>query len=192
MASLKRVRVIKKIQEDGVWRYISVKRNGTRYVWDDRPGTYFLEWWEGVQRRRETASQTAAEVIAAKRRKQDELRAPQGVPARPEPPAERPLRNPEPPATKTPLGAARELFPKHVQAHSPDKPATAQRYGQVLRIFSGSSVTRNSSRASREPTSMNTRSGAARRKANSTAGSLQPNSQLRSLHLTELLLLLRQ
>ena len=100
MASLKRVRVIKKIQEGGVWRYISLKQNGTRYVWDDRPGTYFVEWWEGVQRRRETAGQTPAEVIAAKRRKQDELRAPQGAPARPEPqpaPAvERPLRNQEP------------------------------------------------------------------------------------------------
>jgi hypothetical protein len=85
MASLKRVRVIKKIQEGGVWRYISVKQNGSRYVWDGRPGTYFVELWEGAQRRREAAGQTPAEVIAAKRRKQDELRAPQRVPGRPEP-----------------------------------------------------------------------------------------------------------
>ena len=38
-------------------------------------------------------------------------------------------------ASKTPLTEARELFLKHVQAHSPDKPATLRRYGQVLRHF---------------------------------------------------------
>ena len=26
-------------------------RNGTRYVWDPRPGGYYLDWWEGRRRK---------------------------------------------------------------------------------------------------------------------------------------------
>lgn len=139
MASQKRIRLIKKIQEGGVWRYVSVKQNGSRCLWDDRPGTYFVEWWEGAQRRRAAAGQTPSEVIAAKRRKQDELRTPPRATviteSQPPPPAEHQSRTQEIVSSKTPLAEARELFLKHVQAHSPDKPATAQRYGQVLRHF---------------------------------------------------------
>ena len=40
MPILKRVRVIKKIQEGGAWRFVSLKREGKRHVWDPRPGTY--------------------------------------------------------------------------------------------------------------------------------------------------------
>ena len=47
MPILKRVRVIKKIQEGGAWRFVSLKRSGKRYVWDPRPGSYYLEWWAG-------------------------------------------------------------------------------------------------------------------------------------------------
>jgi hypothetical protein len=40
----KQVRIIKKIREaSGVWRFISLQRAGYRYVWDDRPGHYFLD-----------------------------------------------------------------------------------------------------------------------------------------------------
>ena len=44
MASLTRVRVIKKVQQAGAWRFVSLKQNSGRYLWDSRPGTYFLEW----------------------------------------------------------------------------------------------------------------------------------------------------
>lgn len=44
MARLKRVRVIEKVREKGAYRFVSLKQNGSRYVWDDRPGTYYLEW----------------------------------------------------------------------------------------------------------------------------------------------------
>jgi hypothetical protein len=56
MPIVKRVRVIKKIQESGAWRFISLKRAGKRYVWDPRPGAYYLEWWDGGQRLREVES----------------------------------------------------------------------------------------------------------------------------------------
>jgi integrase/recombinase XerD len=141
MAILKRVRVIKKVQEEGVWRYVSLKQTGSRYVWDDRPGTYYLEWWEGAKRRRETAGQTPSEVIAAKRRKQDEFRLPGCITPRPEP-ASIPKAEPQPEAesqpvsrTRTALPLARILFVKHIEAHSPDKPETARRYSQVLEHF---------------------------------------------------------
>ena len=74
MRSKKRVRVIKKIRvSSGVWRFISLKQNRNRYVWDDRPGTYFLEWWEGKKRLGQVAGQTPAEVQEAQRRKRNEL-----------------------------------------------------------------------------------------------------------------------
>src|SRR5258708_39486930 len=70
MPILKRIRVIKKIQEGGAWRFVSLKRAGKRYVWDPRPGTYYLDWWDGGQRLREVAGDTSSQVIAAQRRKQ--------------------------------------------------------------------------------------------------------------------------
>ena len=36
------VRIVKKIQVDRVWKFVSLERRGTRYVWDGRPGAYFL------------------------------------------------------------------------------------------------------------------------------------------------------
>lgn len=141
MASLKRVRVIKKLQEEGGWRYVSLKQNGSRYVWDDRPGTYFLEWWEGTRRRRETAGQTPSEVIAAKRRKQDELQFSLPFQHRAEPTLA-PKDEPSPESeskpvggTQTSLAPARDLFIKHIETHSPDKPESARRYSQVLEHF---------------------------------------------------------
>ena len=73
MPILKRVRVIKKIQEGGAWRFVSLKREGKRYVWDPRPGTYYPEWWDGGQRLREVADGAPSRAIAARRRKQLEL-----------------------------------------------------------------------------------------------------------------------
>jgi hypothetical protein len=59
----KQVRIIKKIREaSGVWRFISLQRAGSRYVWDDRPGYYFLDWREGQKRKREYAGDTPSEA----------------------------------------------------------------------------------------------------------------------------------
>jgi len=45
MRAHKAVRIAKKIRTaPGTWRFVSLKRAGQRYVWDPRPGQYFLEW----------------------------------------------------------------------------------------------------------------------------------------------------
>src|SRR5262249_27813260 len=62
----KQVRIIKKIREaSGIWRFISLQRAGSRYVWDDRHGYYFLDWREGRVRKRECAGSTPAEATEA-------------------------------------------------------------------------------------------------------------------------------
>jgi len=126
---LKRIRVIKKIQEGGAWRFVSLKRAGKRHVWDPRPGTYYLEWWDGGQRLREVAGDTPSQVIAAQRRKQIDLAGG----AHEEPDAKPQVE--EKPKSSTPLAEAKELFLAHIQAHSPDKPETVRRYRQVLDHF---------------------------------------------------------
>jgi hypothetical protein len=73
MSLKKRVRIIKKIQEGGTWKFISMKRAGNRFIWDERPGVYYLEWWEGKRRCREAAGPTPSGALAAQRRKQNEL-----------------------------------------------------------------------------------------------------------------------
>src|SRR5438105_4638561 len=74
MAVRKRVRIIKKIREAaGVWKFVTLARLSGRYVWDDRPGYYFVEWWAGKKRRRQLAGQTPSEAIEAQRRKANEL-----------------------------------------------------------------------------------------------------------------------
>jgi integrase len=70
----KRVRLLKKVRlASGRWQFVSLPRKGVSWVWDPRPGQYFLEWWEGPQRRRQSAGQTPAEALEAVRRKQLEL-----------------------------------------------------------------------------------------------------------------------
>jgi hypothetical protein len=74
VALKKRIRIIKKIRENaGVWNFISLKRIGNRYVWDKRPGYFFIEWWDGKKRKREKAGQTPSEAVEAQRWKQNEL-----------------------------------------------------------------------------------------------------------------------
>jgi hypothetical protein len=68
MPMKKSVRIIKKIRdEDGQWRFVSLRHAGARYVWDKRPGHYFVEWWEGKHRRRESAGITPSEAMEAHR-----------------------------------------------------------------------------------------------------------------------------
>lgn len=126
VAAGKRVRIIKKVREgSGDWRFISLKRAGTRYAWDERPGNYFVEWWEGSKRRRESAGQTPSEAMEAQRRKRNELVGERLLGGKSEPPesVEAPL---------TLLTDAIEMFRQHVRVHSPDKPGTQRRYGEVL------------------------------------------------------------
>jgi hypothetical protein len=74
MAFKKRVRIIKKIRpKAGEWKFISLRKIGNRYVWDKRPGYFFVEWWIGPKRFREIAGTTPSEAKEAQRRKQNEL-----------------------------------------------------------------------------------------------------------------------
>ena len=126
MAAAKRVRIIKKIREtSGKWRFVSLKRAGTRYAWEEREGWYFVEWWEGPKRRRQVAGQTPAEAMEAQRRKRNELAGELvlGRKAEVSAPEESPL---------TPITDAADMFLQHVRVHSPDKPRTAKRYMAVL------------------------------------------------------------
>jgi hypothetical protein len=70
----KSVRIVQKIKgEDGVWRFVTIRKSGVRYVWGDRPGTFFLEWWEGTKRRRESIGTSPSEALEARRKKTREL-----------------------------------------------------------------------------------------------------------------------
>ncbi|SRR6266567_3898898 len=70
----KRMRIMKEVRiKSGLWKFISLDRIGNRYVWDKRPGYYFLEWWESKRRRRERAGQTPNEALEAQRRSSTNL-----------------------------------------------------------------------------------------------------------------------
>lgn len=125
MPATKRVRIIKKIREaSGRWRFISLNRIGARYVWDHRPGYYFVEWWQGKKRKRQLAGRTPSEAAEAQRRKRNELLGEliAGGAA---------IMKPDE-GTATSLSEAIKLFLEHVRIHSPDKPKTHQRYRKVL------------------------------------------------------------
>lgn len=125
----KRVRIIKKVRvAGGLWKFISLDRIGKRYVWDKRPGYYFLEWWEGRRRRRERAGITPSEALESQRRKQHELAGELIAGGKNSPPQPNE-------GTATPMLDATDTFIKHVKAHSPDKPLTVRRYKQVLEHF---------------------------------------------------------
>jgi len=126
VAAKKSVRIIKKVRHaDGAWKFVSLKKAGARYAWDDRPGHYFVEWWEGRKRRREQAGQTPSEAMEAQRRKRNEVVGERFLGGKSVSPAlvETPL---------TLLTEAIAMFLGHVRVHSPDKPRTPQRYGAVL------------------------------------------------------------
>ena len=59
LRSLK-VRITKKIRTaQGVWQFISLQRVNSRYVWDKREGYYYIEWWEGRRRCRQSGGTNA-------------------------------------------------------------------------------------------------------------------------------------
>jgi hypothetical protein len=125
----KRVRIIKKVRLlDGVWKFVSLDRAGNRYVWDSRPGYYFVEWWEGRNRRRERAGDTPSQALEAQRRKRNELIGELVSGASRVDPLD---------ATRvgTTVADAARLFAEHVKTHSPSKPRTLERYQEVLGHF---------------------------------------------------------
>jgi integrase len=124
----KRVRIIKKIrQTSGVWRFISLPRIGARYVWDKRPGTYFVEWWQGKKRIRQLAGHTPSEATEAQRRKRNELLGELIATGNDIPKPQE--------SSATPMADAIQTFLAHVRVHSPHKPKTHQRYQKVLEHF---------------------------------------------------------
>lgn len=128
-AATKRVRIIKKVRiTGGIWKFISLDKIGSRYVWDKRPGYYFLEWWEGTRRRRERAGETPSQVLEAQRRKKNELIGEMAAGGQPFKPAEED-------GAATPIADAIKLFADHIKIHSPAKPRTLERYSEVLTHF---------------------------------------------------------
>ena len=128
-APAKRVRIIKKVRiAGGVWKFISLDRLRGRYVWDRRPGYYFVEWWEGKKRRRERGGLTPAEALEAQRRKTNELIGELAA-------GGKQFRPVEEGGSATRITDAIELFADHIRAHSPAKPRTLERYREALAHF---------------------------------------------------------
>ena len=130
MKATKSVRIVQKVKApDGVWRFVSIKKVGRKYLWGDQEGTYFLEWLEGTKKRRESVGTSRAEVLNAKRRKGHEL-----VGQLAESRGFVPVQTVEG-QEGTPIKQAAYWFTKHIEAHSPDKPETWRRYKSVLDHF---------------------------------------------------------
>ena len=109
------------------WHFISLPRVKNRYVWDKRPGYYFIEWWEGKKRRRQVAGQTPSQASEAQRRKQNELLGEILAQGKTVPPLKE--------GTATLITDAMPMFLDHVRVHSPDKPRTLKRYSKALEHF---------------------------------------------------------
>lgn len=127
MKTRKSVRILKKVKsETGAWKFVTVARSGNKYLWDKRPGQYFLEWWDGPRRRREAAGSSPSEALESQRRKGHELVGQMVAGKKVETPAV---------IEGTPLGSCAGSFLVHVRVHSPDKPRTQARYRAVLDHF---------------------------------------------------------
>lgn len=125
----KRVRIIKKVRlASGVWKFISLERIGNRYLWDKRPGYYFIEWREGKKRLREMAGLTPSEATEAQRRKRNELIGEMIA-------GGKQIKAVKSDAGATLIADAIDLFADHVKTHSPGKPQTLKRYRRALANF---------------------------------------------------------
>lgn len=130
MKVTKRVRILRKVKgKDGVWRFASVKKSGSKYLWGEDSGTFLLEWWEGTKRRRESVGTTPSEALEAHKRKTRELIGQlvegKGWVVTPQAEGDQ----------GTAIQECVDAFLKHVEVHSPDKPKTVQRYRIVLDHF---------------------------------------------------------
>jgi integrase/recombinase XerD len=125
----KRVRIIKKVRiESGIWKFISLEKIGNRYLWDKRPGYYFIEWWQGKKRVREMAGQTPSEAIEAQRRKKNELIGELIA-------GGKQIKTFQTEVAVTLITDAIDRFLDHVTTHSPGKPQTYVRYRRALGHF---------------------------------------------------------
>ena len=70
-----RVNIVKQVKVDGKWVLRSIPRKSSgHYDWSMLPdGTYFIEWRENGQRKREPVGITAAQAIEAQRKRRHEL-----------------------------------------------------------------------------------------------------------------------
>lgn len=126
----KAVRLLKKIKAaNGRWQFVTVPRSGSRYVWDSRPGHYFLEWWDSGRRCREVAGKSPSEALEAQRRKGHEL-----LGRLAERRADR-EQSAQGMVEGNRIDTVVDGFLVHVRVHSPDKPRTLQRYRIVLDHF---------------------------------------------------------
>src|SRR5439155_23578122 len=108
--------------------FVSMPRVRGRYVWEKRPGYFFVEWWEGQKRRRQMAGQTPSDALEAQRRKANELVG--ELVAGGQKISQTPVEE-----SATLISDAIAMFLGHVRVHSPDKPETVRRYEKVLEHF---------------------------------------------------------
>ena len=72
---MSRVNIVKRIKIGGRWKMFSIPRNAKgNYDWNAiADGRYYVEWYVGGTRRRESAGVTAAQALEVQRRKHHEL-----------------------------------------------------------------------------------------------------------------------
>ena len=163
MALKKRVRIIKKIRpKAGEWKFISMRKIGNRYVWDKRPGYFFVEWWDRPEALpgdcRYYAKRGDSE---AQRRKQNELVGELLGNGKELPTARRGHRN----------VTSRMQSPSSPTTSAPTRPTSRKPSSVTERCWNTSSGTlgnANSSKRAPAPTLTTTRPNGRARRANST------------------------
>ena len=122
------VNIVKQIKIDGNWvlRSIPKKPSGT-YDWTALPeGTYFIEWRENGQRKREPAGITASQALEAQRKKRHSLEGHRWN-------IRSSVAQPSEDAANSPLQALIERYLEQVETLK--KPNTFRKYECVLQRF---------------------------------------------------------
>src|SRR5579885_2357169 len=124
-----RVNILKQVKVDGKWVLRSIPRKTSgHYDWSALPdGTYFIEWRENGQRKREPAGITAVQATEAQRRRRHELEGRRWNPAPASSPAE----------ARPDIGTTLEaLIDRYLgQIETLKKPNTYRKYECVLQRF---------------------------------------------------------
>ena len=123
-----RVNIVKQIKIDGNWvlRSIPKKPSGT-YDWTALPeGTYFIEWRNNGQRKREPAGITASQALEAQRKKRHSLEGHRWN-------IRSSVAQPSEDAANSPLQALIERYLEQVETLK--KPNTFRKYECVLQRF---------------------------------------------------------
>jgi integrase len=124
-----RVNIVKQIKVDGKWVLRSIpKKPSGHYDWTVLPeGTYFVEWRENGQRKREPAGITASQAIEAQRKRRHELEGRRWTPV----PASAESRGEA--GANLPVQALIDRYLGHVETLK--KPNTYRKYECVLQRF---------------------------------------------------------